>query len=578
MNHQLYVYDCLLKKLRVSDGYFMTIGKGENNTFRVAMQAENGGSFAQRDAICRFFPHGKIQDYSLNGTRLKTDSIIHPETFYLMVISGACLVFWYGEEAKRPDFSNYNPDVWYLHDKSTGKWRGPLALLELEKASHGMPMDALATFQGLNNSAFYLSDALEVAAFLATQPKEEAVTETQLENTLYRCPSCWKEFNCGSALAVATHPDLCGDDLVGEDEQLRFTPEKYSNQGLPIDSKGSPCVEYACPLCHHKLPPFFGNTKQHIFSLVGVPAAGKTYYLASLVHEMTREMPRDFNIPFRDSSPARNASLNDMSLRLFSAQTPQEAYLDKTRLEGNLYQRVWRHGHFSNMPRPFIYNLNKGPETYSIVVYDNAGENYEPSSTGEDNPAAEHLSISSSILYLFDPTTNPGFRGLLQGNSDPQLKRNLYPPGRQGLLLAETEMRLRTRLNVPPGQKIDIPFALIIGKCDTWQHLLGAEPLLPVVRNGMYLPENVNANSARLRKFLFNISPYICTNAEAISQNVRYFASSSFGSSPVEFTDEMTGSTLIAPDTAELQPLRVIDPMLWALSCAEPSLLPRSQK
>ena len=67
MNKQLYIYDCLSGKLRASDGNFMTIGAGEKNTFRLRMSAENGGSFAQRDNVCRFFPHGHVSRYSLNG-------------------------------------------------------------------------------------------------------------------------------------------------------------------------------------------------------------------------------------------------------------------------------------------------------------------------------------------------------------------------------------------------------------------------------------------------------------------------------------------------------------------------------
>ena len=77
MNKQLYIYDCLAAKLRASDGVFMTIGAGEKNTFRVKMSADNGGSFAQRDSVCRFFPHGKVSGYSLNGPILGQTLLLH---------------------------------------------------------------------------------------------------------------------------------------------------------------------------------------------------------------------------------------------------------------------------------------------------------------------------------------------------------------------------------------------------------------------------------------------------------------------------------------------------------------------
>lgn len=579
MNKQLYIYDCLSAKLRASDGVFMTIGSGEKNTFRVIMNAENGGSFAQRDSVCRFFPHGRVHQYSLNGVQLKADVIIRPETMYLFVLENGCFIAWYGNDASRPDFSQYDPNVWFLFNPSQEEWYGPYALSDLPLVAPELPDDVLASFQGLEHCAFYLKDIVGVASFADSSEAVSSIPEPATDGAFegLRCPCCWEFFEPGSVLSIASHPDLVGDDILGADAMQRFLPEYCTTQGLPIDARGVPCSEYACPHCHSKLPPFFTRTRQHIISLVGVPAAGKSYYLTSLVHELETMFPRDFGMPFRDADPETNEPLNEMRMRLFSALTPQEAYIAKTQMQGRLYHKVWRQGVFANMPRPFIYNLNKGAETHSLVLYDNAGEDFQP---GRDNvltPGSHHLSVASAILFLFDPTANPGFRQLLQESDDPQLRNSLYRPGRQAMLLAESEMRLRTRLNLPPSEKLDIPMAIIIGKSDTWIHLLGPEPLLPTCRNGMFLPEHVNINSTRLRQFIFNIAPHICTNAEAISSNVRYFAASALGESPVEFHDESSGTTLIGPASGQVHPVRVTEPMLWALHNVAPSLIPCSQ-
>ncbi len=581
MNKQLHIYDCLSRTLLVSDGAFMTLGATENNTFNVAIRANNAGSFVQRDGSCRFFPHGTIESYSLNGTAIATDAVIRAGQIYLLLISGACLVCWYGDAANAdaPNFQEFEAKQWFVYLTEKEEWLPSMSLLDLAKQQEKLPSSSLVTFRGLQNHAFRLTDMKDTLSFYEVYAEKIAAkSDEQLKAQTYRCPSCWELFLPENALSIAANPDLCGDDILGEDEQLRFTPTQRNEHGIPLDSLGTPCLDYACPLCHHKLPPFFSQTRQHIFSLVGVPAAGKTYYLASLIRQLGVELPRDFSIPFRDADPYANAALSDMSTRLFTAETPQQAYIGKTRLEGNLYQNVLRHGHEVSMPRPFIYNLSKSEETHSIVLFDNAGENYEPGRSGEEYPAAEHLGVASSVLYLFDPTTNPGFRSLLQDNQDPQLKRALFPAGRQGRLLAETEMRLRTRLNMPVGKKLNLPFALIIGKCDTWQHLLGPEPLLPLVRHGIFHQQHVDANSARLRDFLFNICPYICINAEAISSQVRYFAVSSLGNSPIEFTDENTGAQLIGPASGRVQPLHVTDPMLWALNCIDPRILTNAQQ
>ena len=579
MNKQLYIYDCLSAKLRASDGVFMTIGAGEKNTFRVQMSAENAGSFAQRDSVCRFFPHGKLNQYSLNGVTLKSDVVIRPETMYLFVMEGGCFICWYGNDASRPDFSMYDPTTWYLYNPSREEWYGPYSLGDLPLVAPELPDDVLASFQGLEHCAFYLRDIISVSLFVGSSEPQDFMPEPAQNGAIeaLRCPNCWEFFMAEEILSIAAHPDLIGDDILGEDAMQRFLPEYCSSNGLPLDAMGVPCSDYACPHCHCKLPPFFTQTRQHIISLVGVPAAGKSYFLTSLVHELESKFPRDFGMPFRDADPETNEPLNEMRMRLFTARTPQEAYIAKTHMQGRRYHKVWRQGVYANMPRPFIYNLNKGSETHSIVLYDNAGEDFQP---GQDNvltPGSHHLSVASAILFLFDPTANPGFRQLLHESSDPQLRNTLYRPGRQAMLLAESEMRLRTRLNLPPSEKLDIPLAVIIGKSDTWRHLLGPEDLLPATRNGMFMAEHININSARLRQFIFNIAPHICTNAEAISSNVRYFAASALGESPIEFTDETSGSILIGPASGQVHPVRVTDPFLWALHNVAPSLIPSSQ-
>ena len=556
----------------------MTIGAGEKNTFRLRMKSDNGGSFAQRDNVCRFFPHGHVSSYSLNGVEITTDVVIHPERMYLFVLSGGCFICWYGTDSSRPDFSQYTPTIWYLYNPSAAEWYGPYALTDLPMVAPELPGDVLATFQGLEHCAFLLRDIVSVAEYAASTAEsmvEDNVGMTTSPSEL-RCPNCWEIFRPAEIMAIASHPELLGDEKLGEHAMRRFLPEKWNTSGLPLDSMGVSCNEYACPHCHRKLPPFFTETHQHIISLVGVPAAGKSYFLTSMVSELETLFPREFGMPFRDADPVTNEPLNEMRMRLFSAQTPQEAYLAKTHMHGRLYQKIWKQGMQVNMPRPFIYNLNKDAETHSIVLYDNAGEDFQPGSDTALTPGSQHLSVASGILFLFDPTANPGFRRLLQESTDPQLRNNLYRPGRQALLLAESEMRLRTRLNLPPSEKLQVPLAIIIGKCDTWKYLLGPEPLLPAVRNGMFMPEHIDINSARLRQFIFNIAPHICSSAEAISSNVRYFAASALGESPVEFMDERSGTVLIGPASGSVHPVRVAEPLLWVLHNTSPSLIPSS--
>ena len=582
MSNKLYIYDCLNGKLRVSDAASMSIGRAGSNVFRCCMGVDVGGSFIQRGEACYFFPHSSISSYSLNGVKQQKEAVIRPGALNLFVLAGGCFICWFGEENRLPDFSRFNPQEWFVYDKRTTRWQGPFKLEDLPAMCKSVSTDALAVISGMDSCAFLLNDIIEMIGGASAESGRpdgrapSAANTAQAPAGMQRemfCPHCWQPFRLAHALAVAVHPKLCGDPILGEEAQKRFTPVNTDSQGFPVDALGMSVREYACPWCHHKLPPFFTRTNQHIFSLIGIPAAGKTYYLSCMLHELEYALPREFGIAFRDADPTSNRPLNAMRMRLFSAERPQDAYLDKTRQQGQLYHKVWKNGLYSTMPRPFVYNLSRGGKTHSLVLYDTAGENCEPGDDAGQEQSAGHIVVASGIFFLFDPTSDAAFRKLIHEGEDASLRLGAHMQERQAFMLSEIEMRLRTTLHLPPDEKLDVPLAVIIGKCDTWQKLLGAEPLLPSVRNGQFQPKFVDANSKRLRQLLFNISPHICTNAEAISTNVRYFAVSSFGAAPEAFTDEKTGDVLLAPAGGKVRPVRVIDPMLWVLHCLEPGLL-----
>ena len=146
----------------------------------------------------------------------------------------------------------------------------------------------------------------------------------------------------------------------------------------------------------------------------------------------------------------------------------------------------------------------------------------------------------------------------------------------QSQQLADIETHLRATLHLPPGEKLHAPLAIILTKSDVWKDLLGPEPLLPAVRNGRFKPENIKRNSARIRNLLFKIVPEICTNAEAISDKVCYFAVSSFGSQPESYFDDFTGEEYISPIGGKLAPVHVTDPALWMLYSADNNLFPEA--
>jgi hypothetical protein len=376
---------------------------------------------------------------------------------------------------------------------------------------------------------------------------------------------------------VAAHKSLQGDNLLGEEHMMRFLASSFNDRGQALDALGSPCPEIACPHCHWKLPPGFLDLGPKIFSIVGAPSSGKSYYLSVLVKILERILYRDFGVAFYDADPTENRQLTQMKSRLFSGSTAAEAQLSKTALEGDMYVEVSRLGRKVRMPKPFVFTLHSsGAEarSASVVFYDNAGEHFEPGSNKEDSPGAQHIAAAEGIFFLFDPTYNLEFRRILKGSStDPQIEDRRFD--QQETLLAEMNSRVKGLLGIDYRDKIRTPLALLVGKCDVWQDLVGKEHFVNAVRGGVLDLGIVRRISDLLRSKLLEIVPAVVANAEAISENVMYFPVSSFGCSPELLgVDPATGHPILSPDPNKISPVLVEIPMLWVLSRMGGGMIP----
>jgi hypothetical protein len=77
----------------------------------------------------------------------------------------------------------------------------------------------------------------------------------------------------------------------------------------------------------------------------------------------------------------------------------------------------------------------------------------------------------------------------------------------------------------------------------------------------------VKENSDRIRQLLYHLCPAVVANSEALSSNVKFFAASSFGHTPVKFGEGKWG-----PDPGQIKPVFVEVPPLWILSQICPDL------
>lgn len=400
--------------------------------------------------------------------------------------------------------------------------------------------------------------------------KQEEVVQINSETGELICPVCWLRFDRGDIMHIAVHESLRGDPILGEDSPQRFFATHFNERGQALDAMGVACTDIACPHCRRKLPYGFLEIPHHIFSIVGAPSAGKSYYLSVLIHVLQHTLFHHFGVVFKDSDPSGNALLNEMKNQLFGSDDPERAALIKTQLEGIMYERLPRFGRLVPLPKPFIFELTKGDGPHgksSLVFYDNAGEHFEPGINTHESPGAQHVASSDGILFLFDPTANVAFRQKLIHSTDPQLnlKQRL---DQQDIILAEMEIRIKNLKGLAPSDKVETPIAILVGKCDVWMELLRDKRLsYPIGPDGLSQAQ-IDYNSHLIRELLVNLCPSIVANAESISRNVRYFAVSALGHSPVKL-----GDGRLAPVPSKLAPLFVDIPILWLLSRLKPELI-----
>ena len=494
--------------------------------------------------------------------------------------------------------SNIKNGGWIINKSNKAAATRPLQINEVFDArdSMGLDPDSTPVFKGSSEVGFYLRQ------LMVLEPEREApITEDEIEsdkepvadrvvdeemenpsmtryidsdNGEFTCPICWLKFDRGDVMHVAVHDSLFGDPLLGEEQMKRFHATRFNDRGQALDECGIPCTEIACPHCRRTLAPGFFDEPHKIFSIVGAPQSGKSYYLTVLIKLLQTTLFRDFGVVFRDADPSGNAPINEMKAHLFSAQNPAQAFLTKTQLEGAMYERLPRYDRMVTLPKPFIYSLSgaeSDDENCSVVFYDNAGEHFQPGQDSTNSPGAQHIASSDAIFFLFDPTINPDFRRSISDSEDPQFKSQVSD--QQDIILAETEVRIKKLLGLDRREKVQTPLAIIIGKCDSWIDKIGSENLKNPIVNGTLDVGAVEANSQLVRNLMEEHCPYVIANAERISSDVCYFAASAFGHTPVTFEDDK-GVSRIGPDPQKINPMYVEIPTLWALSRVRPGLVP----
>lgn len=300
------------------------------------------------------------------------------------------------------------------------------------------------------------------------------------------CPNCWERFAPERVWYIASHPELYGDLLLGENALRRFLPTRFHPDGRAIDPKGSPSHLLACPRCHLPIPRVLLERPTLFTSIFGSPSSGKSYLLATMTHQLRKTLPSSFAMDFSDADPESNAILHGYEDALFGVDEDKFVRIAKTEEAGDWYQRVTFDTKEIQYPKPFFFQLtptvghvmghDASRVARTLCLYDNAGESFQPGADKPDNPVTQHMARADCLMFVFDPTQEPEFRKACRGTSrDPQMTSPVIQ--RQEVLLAEAARRVKVYRGLPTAAVHDRPLVVIVTKYDAWRQLVGDAPL-----------------------------------------------------------------------------------------------------
>lgn len=352
------------------------------------------------------------------------------------------------------------------------------------------------------------------------------------------CPSCWHRFPADAILFIAGHPDLIGDNVLGADEMQRFLPSRFTPDGLAIDAGGLPCPDMACPRCHIRLPAHLLSAKPLIISIVGAPASGKSYFLASTTWSLRSTLPRLFGFQFTDVDASTNQWLNDYEEKLF-LQTDQVGLQEIVKTDSrakHVYKTITLNGMPVVLPLPCMFTLrdaHKADNGHCLILYDNAGEHFQAGRDTAGEPGTQHLAYAEGVVFFYDPSADPRFAPFL--NDAARTKLNSIRAHRQDVLLIETITRIQRRLGLRSTARYTKPFVVVLSKADLFGHLLDiAKPPWLRLSDGTHAldRDRMADYSFWCRAMLLQVAPELVNTVESFAEDVIYMPASALGHAP----------------------------------------------
>ncbi|MFC9475997.1 hypothetical protein ACFTS5_27750 [Nocardia sp. NPDC056952] len=286
-----------------------------------------------------------------------------------------------------------------------------------------------------------------------------------------------------------------------------------------------------CPHCHSQLPEAYLAADSRIVAMVGAKGAGKSTYIAVLVHELKNRIGGEFDLSL--------TNCDDVTAERYENDFRRALYSDNQLLPATRSATT-------TMNRPLIYKLTRGKgnptrgkhPAMTLVLFDNAGEDFATESQ-VGRTLADYLAAADAMIYLVDPDA-------ASTSAETDVIRRVTD-------------HLRARAGAKAGARLAIPMAVALTKVDSLRAQLPGNSVLMRPRpasSGRHNRADRIAVHEEIRSLLEQ------RGADGLDRFLEHnyrrynlFGLSALGNVPDDATVHAAG----------IQPHRAEDPMLWLL-------------
>ena len=377
------------------------------------------------------------------------------------------------------------------------------------------------------------------------------------------CPFCNQKFHPSEcAIKSRTNP---GKTLYDPNDPTQRTTFQRLLSRIWIEPLDGPVYtpEWAsreCPHCKGLWPYRLELTNNRTIAIIGNLYSGKSHYITAFLDQL-----KNGGMVQQGTGYVRSTAQTSDTKELFY-ESRKILFVDQTELAATL--RLEEPGPGDPMVfKPLIFLLTLRDDTdrrlaknVNLMIYDIAGEDIA------DPMVLARLGWpilqAHAIIYLADPLSMPSVKGQLKPHMlpPPEILAKLRGVRSHDLLLQIMDVFERYR-GLEPGQRIDIPVAIMLSKSDLLEHTVQGKQqkytfMQNVIYDGRLNLGDVETVNKEVVELLTNLGEdgLLRERRRFSNSNVCFFATSATGYPP-----DAQGKF------QNVQPRRCLDPLLWIL-------------